>query len=82
MHKHGRLIQRGKASTDDRVFKQKGRAAMLRKQAISGQGIPGKTIDEESPASFRKKGNPVTTKLTSTRANVGNSATLCRYRFS
>lgn len=55
---------------------------MLRKQAISGQGIPGKTIDEEFPASFRKKGNPVTTKLTSTRANVGNSATLCRYRFS
>lgn len=39
-------------------------AADRRKEAIDGKKVPGKTIDEEAPASFRKPGDPVTTKPT------------------
>jgi len=36
----------------------------LRNAAIGGQGQPGKVIDEEGPALWRKKGDPVSTKPT------------------
>lgn len=40
-------------------------ADALRHQAIGKKKVPNMAIDEEPPASFRKQGDPVTTRVTS-----------------